>query len=524
MPQVRIQIPGGQVKTVGLRQSGQKTSLASALESHGIRLNMRCGGRGLCNGCRVELSSCGTDETFRACQCEMQSLPSVVDWIRIPENSWRDHSLHGVSVFEIHSRQDFEKIRDKGYGIALDIGTTTLAGALWDFSTGACLSHMSLPNPQSRYGDNVLSRIQFAVENDAGSGLLQAILMKDGLLPLVRKLCQSAAIQQWQLTGATVSGNPTMLHTLVGESLCGFARYPFKPVFLEEKRVNSRDIGFFNAFELQLLPSLGPFVGADVVAGAVASGMLECDDTVLLIDFGTNGEILLKKGSRCIATATAAGPAFEGGRLNCGAIARSGVISSIQWHNHGWKWLLSGKHEGNPVGISGAAYVDFMAAGAANGLLDHFGRFNQSFPGVYQKCGIDERDWTLPIADSVFITESDLAELLQAKAAIGGGILTLMEAAGVSAGDLDRVLVAGGFGYHLDPGSAIAVGLLPDVEIDRVEMIGNASLGGASLLLNSRADDLLHPLLETCEVIELNQMASFEDFFTDCLMIGRLEA
>ena len=522
MPRTRIQIPGGQVKWVTLDR-GQRASLAGNLESQGIRLNMRCGGRGLCNGCRVEYQSSGSCHAIKACQQDMASLPGSINCIRIPENSWRDHSLHGVSVFEVHGDHAFDRLGKSGFGIALDIGTTTLAGALWDFATGACLSHLSLPNPQSRFGDNVLSRINFAIENENGAAALQTILVRDGLLPLVRQLCQSASTRQRDVTCATVSGNPTMLHTLLGEDLSGFSKYPFKPVFLDERCVNSRDLGFFNAFEMQILPSLGPFVGADIVAGAIASGMLDGPSTLLLIDFGTNGEILLKKGQHYLATATAAGPAFEGGRLNCGAIARSGVISSLKWIDQQWKCKLMGGQDGRALGLSGAAYVDFLADGCANGLLDNFGRFNRSFPGVYERRHGEDRDWRIDLADSIFITESDVAELLQAKAAIGGGILTLMDHAGVSATDLERVIVAGGFGYHLDPQHAIETGLLPKVDANRVQMVGNGSLGGASLLLNFRADEHIRGLLSACEVIELNQMEKFEDYFTDCLMLQEIE-
>ncbi len=520
---LEIRIPGGQTKSVDLQSAMPDQSLAKALEDAGVPLNMRCGGRGLCRGCKVEVPGNEKLDTFRACQRSMESLPDNLSWIQIPENSWRDHSLHGVSVFEIHTKVELNPSRNSGYGIALDIGTTTLAGALWSFEDHHCLGHDSRLNPQARFGDNVVSRIHYAIENETGAGDLQRVLVKEGLIPIIRDLCRSAGIEMGSITCATASGNPTMLHSLVGEPLDGLGKYPFKPVFLDSRTVDSKEIGFWNSFELTLLPGLGPFVGADISVGALASGLLDDEGPILLIDFGTNGEILLSYEKGFLATATAAGPAFEGGRLSCGAAARDGVISSISRKGGSWDWILSGNKEGEPQGISGAAYVDFLAAGADCGLLDHFGRFDRTSSEVVERGSGDNTEWVINLSEKTYVTEADVAEILQAKAAIGGGVLTLMEEAGIEASDLKKVLVAGGFGYHLNPKHAIAIGLLPDVPLDRIRMTGNASLGGACLLLNDRAHQQLQQLLENCKVVELNLIDSFEDNFTDCLMLESMD-
>lgn len=209
-----------------------------------------------------------------------------------------------------------------GIGLSLDIGTTTLAGALWDFTTGRCLATASLANAQIRHGDNVLARISFSLEQADGTARLQQALVVDTLTPLITTLCRQAGIAPGAITEANAAGNPTMLHTLAGESLDGLARYPFRPVFLGARRLESKAVGLPLECPLDLLPGLGPFVGADLTAGALASGLITSTVPMLLIDFGTNGEILLQHAGRCLATATAAGPAFEGGRLGCGAPAR----------------------------------------------------------------------------------------------------------------------------------------------------------------------------------------------------------
>ncbi|MEX0326856.1 MAG: ASKHA domain-containing protein [Puniceicoccaceae bacterium] len=520
---LEVIIPGGQRRSIRLPEDAQNIIFADALEAQGLPLNMRCGGRGLCRGCMVEFRDGDSSESFRACQRKTAELPASATNLFIPENSWRDHSLHGVSVFEIHTSADLQPSHRIGFGLALDIGTTTIAGALWDFSNNHCLAHNSRPNPQARYGDNVVSRINFAMDRESGPADLQRSLVRDGLQPMLKALCAQGGVNPGSIVCATASGNPTMLHTLAGESLAGLAKYPFKPTFLGQRTLQSIEAGFKEDFELVLLTGLGPFVGADVAVGALASGMLEEEGPILLIDFGTNGEILLKTADGYLATATAAGPAFEGGRLACGAAARAGVISSLRRRDGQWRWTLSRSSEEEPVGISGAAYVDFLAAGANDGLLDHFGRFNRQSLEVHERKDGEDSDWAIAVSEKTYITEADVAELLQAKAAIGGGVLTLMEKAGIEAGDLRKVLVAGGFGYHLDPAHAMRVGLLPDVPLDRIDIVGNASLGGACLLLNDGIADKLQPLLDQCEVVELNQEPSFEDHFTDCLLLEEMD-
>ena len=518
-----IHLPGGREQAVSRDKFPIDASLARALELVKVPLNMRCEGRGLCRGCQVEIESDSGSRSLRACQHRAADVLPGLLAITIPENSWRDHSLHGVSQFEIHTSVSGTRSRTSGYGIALDIGTTTLAAALWDFSTGVCLGSATCANPQSRYGDNVVTRIQYAVGNEIGVKELQQCLVEKGLVPLIAKLCRAANVEPEQITHGTASGNPTMLHALAGESLQGLSKFPFKPVFLGAREVDTMAIGFSHAFELTLLPGLGPFVGSDISVGALASGIMEGKGPVLLIDFGTNGEILLRHNGGYLATATAAGPAFEGGRLSCGAAARDGIISSLQMEDGKWKWKLTGDQDGEPAGISGAAYVDFLAHGRYCGLLDRFGRMDRQHADVYQRVQGDERDTAINLGQRVYITEADVAELLQAKAAIAGGVATLLELAELEATDLSKVIVAGGFGYHLDPDCAIRIGLLPDVPRDRVQIVGNASLGGACLLLNDPANERLASLLSGCEVIELNQVDSFEDHFTDGLSLDPME-
>ena len=499
-----------------------RQTLADWLEHHGHPLNTRCGGRGLCQGCLVHLDvpDAPAAPPARACLIAARDLPPPPFGIRIPTTSCRDATLHGVTAFDLRAPGDPPPPRP-GHGLALDIGTTTVAGALWDFSTGRCLAEASVPNAQRRHGDNVVSRVGFAVDHPDGLARLRRDLIDESLRPLLDQLCRRAALTPAALTQAVAAGNPAMLHTLAGAPLRGLATFPFRPAFLGDRRLPAADHGLPFSCPLDLLPGLGPFVGSDITAGALASGLLADEAPVLLIDFGTNGEILLKHRDGYLATATAAGPAFEGGRLACGAPARPGVISSLARADGRWTWTLTGGDPAaKPRGISGAAYVDFIAIAARDGLINRYGRLDRAHPAVTTVASAPPGAAVrVALNDELYISEADLAELLQAKAAIAAGVATLLELTGLAPADLRALHVAGGFGYHLQPAHARAIGLLPDVPLDRVSLIGNSSLGGASLLLHPHQRPALDALLAHTRVIELNQIPSFEDHFTDALAL-----
>ncbi len=509
---IRIHTPDG--RTHERRAPEPNPTLSAWLEAEHLPLNTRCGGRGLCRGCMVEIGG----ETVRACQ----TLCADVSEVTIPEPSQRDHRINGISAFEIGSHRYALRPR-AGIGLALDIGTTTVAAALWDLQTGACLAQGSVANEQRRYGDNVLSRIDYAVSVGGTSPELQKALVADALEPLIRDCCAQAGIAPSAITEAIAAGKTVMLHSLAGARLAGFASYPFKPEFLDAQQLDSTALGFSAAFPLQLAPNLGAFVGADIALGAVASGMLETEAPALLIDFGTNGEILLKTPDGYLATATAAGPAFEGGRLNCGAQAGSDVISSLQREtDKRWLARLSGDNATQSTGISGAAYIDFMALARAEGILNPMGRFDPEHPEVTSFIHDGENQRRVVIHQRQYVTEVDVAELIQAKAAIAAGVVSLLEEADLAPGDLKKIYIAGGFGFHLNLEHAMAIGLMPHLPADRLHVIGNSSLGGASLLLQSDSARAIETLRAHCNVIELNQIESFEDNYIDCMTLDKI--
>ncbi len=464
------------------------------LSRNGYALNTRCGGRGLCRGCELRRG----DRALKACQTRMDSLESQT--LTLPRASLHDGSIHGVSAFEIapgllSSLAPYPEAR----GVALDIGTTTLAASFWRGAPPRCERTATRANPQRAHGDNVVSRIQFTLDHPEGLHILRQCLLDEGIQPLLADICDSNILDQ-----IVVTGNPAMLHILAGESLRGLATWPFAPAFLDSRELPPSELGLPPQTRVILLPSPGPFVGSDVLAGALACGCLDAEPPSLLIDFGTNGEILLRNADGLWATATAAGPAFEGGRLQCGAAAGRGVISRFTDSAQ----LLGPSNSPHAAchAISGAAYVDALALARQSGWLSDHGRLLQHNP--------------LRPAPGVVITEADIAELLQAKAAIQAGWTTLCKEARVDPASLRRVYVAGGFGYHLTPAHARAIGLLPPVPLDHIHLVGNASLAGATLaLLTASALPRMDALRQTVRLVELNQTDSFEDSYIDALSL-----
>jgi uncharacterized 2Fe-2S/4Fe-4S cluster protein (DUF4445 family) len=453
------------------------------LSQNGYALNTRCGERGLCRGCEL----LGAHGPVKACQTRMATLEGQT--LTLPRASRHDGSIHGVSAFEIPaSLLNALSPLPEAQGVALDVGTTTLAASFWQGSPPRCVRTATRANPQRIHGDNVVSRIQFTLDHSDGLQTLRERLLRDGIQPLLQEICGDEVPSR-----IFVTGNPVMLHILAGESLKGLSAWPFAPVFLDTWALE------LEGMDCTLLPSLGPFVGSDVLAGALACGCLEEETPSLLIDFGTNGEILLHTRDGLWATATAAGPAFEGGRLQCGAAAGPGVISRFT--------TLADLSGGQTChAISGAAYVDALALARGAGWLTDSGRYQ----------GID----AIRPAPGLQITEADIAELLQAKAAIQAGWTTLCECADISPHDLRHVYVAGGFGYHLTPKHAQAIGLLPPVPLDRIHLVGNASLAGATLaLLTGKALPRMESLRSSINLVELNQIESFEDHYIDSLGI-----
>ena len=524
----------------------QGTCLAAALDAAGFPLNTRCGGRGLCRGCEVQLET-GTvvdstgaptaaPATIRACQ----TFPVDPVTLSIPRRSRLEHRPQVGETFRIDVPAAhlplFEPVPGiKDTGFAVDLGTTTVVVLLVDLVTGETLTRAGAFNDQIRFGDNVLTRID-AGRDPAVLQAMQSSVVGGTIAPLLVRACQRAHRHPSRLAGGTIAGNTTMLHLLTGTDPTPLGIAPFTPRFLTGMRVTAGDIGLAlgndlpSTTPLHLLPGIAGYIGADITAGIHATGMRYSPRPAMLVDIGTNGEIVLQHDGRLTACATAAGPAFEGSGLRCGTRARDGAISRLDLSLDPFRLdltLIGDVPATQATGLCGTAFLDLLARGRATGFLSSNGRFNRTVWAAQVPAAQraeDDGEYLLRMvggdAHPIVVGEVDVALLLQAKAAVGAGISTLLRHAGTTADQIGTLHLAGGFGMHLDVSHAIDIGLLPGFTPDQVEVVGNTSLAGAMLALIDRTSlDEMESIREQTSVLELNLDPGFEDCYIDHLSL-----
>lgn len=417
-------------------------------------------------------------------------------------------------------------------GLAVDIGTTTVVALLVDIETGHTLGRASAYNSQMRKGDDVAARISVGSTAE-GLHALHTLIVRETVNPLVEEVCAKAACAPGDIVRIAAAGNSVMAHLFLGLSPAGIGSLPFQPVRRRHPECRARDLGLLangNAI-VDVLPSMTGHVGGDLVADACAARLLDRSGLVMLVDIGTNGEILLWDGRRLLCAATAAGPAFEGAGLRHGMRAADGAVDHIRWGD-GPKaeWTTIGNAPA--AGFCGSAVIDFVAQSFKAGLLDSIGRFDMD---RLRAAGLDARVEhrgrqihacrVVPAGASstghaLTVSEADVAEILKAKAAIHAGIVTLLATAGLRTGDLDTLILAGGFARHIHLRHAAWMGLLPDLPPGRIEVIGNGSLAGAVLALgDSAAAPEFERIVRAAEPVELNLCPGFESAYIDSLML-----
>ncbi len=381
------------------------------------------------------------------------------------------------------------------FGVAFDVGTTTLVGTLMNLRTGMAAAVKSTLNGQAPFGADVISRISHAMNGSESLDELKTAVVAtmNGILD---ELYREAGVTPERTFEAVVVGNVTMLHLLLGIDPTPISVMPFTPTFMDALTVPSSEIGLriHPAGYIQTLPALGAYVGADIVAGVLATGIAREDKLRVFVDVGTNGEIVIGSSQRTLATAAPAGPAFEGSQIKCGMRATIGAIEGVQLGDTVELQIIGGDVPAE--GICGSGLVDVVAQLLLAGLLDYSGR--------------------LKLAADV--------PLQFAKGSIATGIKVLMDILGVAAGDLDQVLLGGSFGSYLNPESAKIIGLVPPVDVDRIIAVGNSAGEGAKIaLLSYRERQVAFELPSRIEYIELSGRSDFNDSFISVLGFPQLE-
>jgi uncharacterized 2Fe-2S/4Fe-4S cluster protein (DUF4445 family) len=416
---------------------------------------------------------------------------------------------------------------DVCFGVAFDVGTTTLVGTLMNLRTGMAAGVLSTLNGQAPFGADVISRVSHGMNGPESVLELQTAVVTT-MNGILSDLYQETGVSPDRTYEAVVVGNATMLHLLFGIDPSPLAVMPFTPAFMEPLVVAAREVGLNihpNGF-IQTLPALGAYVGADIVAGVLATSVVREDKLRVFVDVGTNGEIVLGSAQRALATAAPAGPAFEGSQIRCGMRATDGAIEGVQLGDGVELQIIGGDIPA--AGICGSGLVDAVAQLLLVGLLDHSGRMKTAddVSGHPLRDRLIEVDGVRAflLADGVYLTQKDIRELQFAKGSIATGIKVLMDILGVETKDLDEVLLGGSFGSYLNPESAKIIGLVPPVDVDRIIAVGNSAGEGAKIaLLSYRERQVAFELPARIEYVELSGRADFNDAFVSVLGFPHLE-
>jgi len=414
----------------------------------------------------------------------------------------------------------------KPLGLAVDIGTTTLVFHLVDLLSGRTLSTLSIPNPQRSHGADILERILFA-EQGGGLGILQSALT-EAVAGAIEELAgvQGAAVRD--ICFVAVSGNTVMCHLLFGLQPEGLRREPYTPVVNLFDMVRCRDIGIHvhPLAWLYCFPNVGSYFGGDLMAGILASGMHRKEEISLLVDVGTNAEVVLGNSDWLVACAGAAGPALEGGTAACGMSAEPGAIDRVSIHREtlAVRYSVIGGHP--PKGLCGSGIIDFLAAMFLAGLVDPTGRLVPERDAArMQRIGGEWAYVLVPAAETahhrpVFLAQSDVKNIIRSKAAMYTILNVATRAVGLGFEDVEHIYVAGAFGNYIDPENAVTVGMLPDVPRERFHGIGNAAGEGAAMALKWRkARDEVERLREKITYLEMNVRGDFMNQLTAAMFL-----
>lgn len=466
--------------------------LSAVLADAGYVISQPCGGRGVCGKCAVVLEGLVSEPNAAehrcgvrlACQAQLLGDASVTLPLSLPMAQIAEGSA--VQLTPVRPMPGT-------FGAAVDIGTTTLALLLYDLTTGQCIGHASMLNPQTAVAADVIGRIDAAMRGQAAKLQHQVSTAVEALLA---SACAQSGVSPAEVDSMVVTGNTTMLYLLTKRDPTALSSAPFQAdcLFGQEFCQHSR---------LIYLPDcMHAFVGADTTCALLASGITDSPETALLCDVGTNGELALWHHGQLYIASTAAGPAFEGASIRCGCASIPGAIDRVDVHDGAIRCHTI--DDGHAVGICGSGLVDAIAAILDIGALDETG------------C-LDDDEFSL--RDDVALTQSDIRAAQLAKAATYAGILSLLSAAGCTADDIQHVCLAGGFGSHLNIRSAARIGLIPAELAGKVRVIGNAALDGAAMLLmNISYRDKVAHMRQIAQHVRLDGNPEFAERYVEAML------
>ena len=410
-------------------------------------------------------------------------------------------------------------------GLAIDLGTTKIAGYLVDLSDGRTLAAKGMMNPQISLGEDIISRMTVVIQSPDEGVRIQKLAV-EGINEISTDLCTEGNVNTEEIVEAVVVGNTAMHHLFLGLPVRQLALSPFVPAVSRALDVKARDLGLriVQGASVYLLPNIAGFVGADHVAMLLATEVWQAKGPIVALDIGTNTEISLIDNGEITAVSCASGPAFEGGHIKDGMRAAAGAIERLRIADDSIQ--VQTINQGPPIGICGSGILDALSQLYLAGIIDEGGRITDNHPRLrtykgqreFVLVGEEERDGQ----PAITITQRDVRELQLAKAAIRAGIQVLLEANGCSEDEIKQVIIAGAFGTYLDVASAVAIGMLPSLPLNRFRQVGNAAGMGAKLALISLAKRAeAQAIASRVKYLELGSAPNFERTFIQASYLGR---
>ena len=418
-------------------------------------------------------------------------------------------------------------------GVAIDIGTTTVTGVLFDLENGNILAKGSAGNGQIRYGADVINRIIESTRN-GGKKRLQDAIIKETLIPLIQVLCGQAKVQPERILNMCVAANTTMNHLFIGTDADPVRTEPYIPAFFSWQDLMVRDLGLpaNSQAKLVLAPNIGSYVGGDITAGTLMSMIWNRDEMALFIDLGTNGEIVFGNRDFLMSCACSAGPAFEGGDISCGMRATDGAIEACTIDKETMEPTFSviGNPGQKPVGLCGSGIIDVIAELFRCGIISAKGQFAREGKRVSQDSnGFD--CYVLAFADesetgrAVTINTVDIDNFIRAKGAIFSAICTMMSSLDMDVSCIEHMYVAGGIGSGINMKNAVRIGMFPDIDLSCFTYIGNSSLAGAyAMAMSEQAREKVEELAQSMTYVELSTTPGYMDEFMAACFIPHTNA
>lgn len=471
----------------------EDTTIMQAAQMLEIPLDAPCGGRGKCNKCIVKVEDAEGTRQVKACQTKVDRDMSVY-LICQEAKSARILSQGLDRDIQINPYEG-----EEGYLAAFDIGTTSVVGYLLKGDTGEELSAASMLNPQSQFGADVISRCNYVLTNHTTQ---LADVIRETLNTLLEQLAEKVGITVEEIMQISVVGNTCMHHLFMGIDPHSIVVAPYKPAQKASMTVKASDCDLHIHPDgiLRVLPNIDGFVGADTVGCILACQMDQREKMTLMIDIGTNGEIVLGNKNRLICTSTAAGPAFEGAKITCGMRGADGAIDHV-YNGDEITYSVIGDKE--PIGICGSGLMDAVRVLLERDEIMETGRIENDGKPLY-------------ISKDVYLTQQDIREVQLAKGAMAAGMRILCKEMGIQVDDIEEILIAGAFGNYMNPDSACYIGLLPRQLRARISNIGNAAGVGAKVaILDHKEFEKADRLVEHVEFVELAASMEFQEIFVE---------